>query len=777
MAKTNTTTALEERAKNYAKEVTSIEDFVQKVRQTPDVYIGKVAGNVAFLTMTREIFQNAIDEILKGVSFSPNVIITYDERDHSITVEDNGRGIPHGMIGKIFGSDHTSSNYTKKPYEYSAGKNGCGGSTTNALSHKFTVTSYVVGKGKYAEFHEGHLWNKGEIDVPCDGRQGSIVSFIPNEDVIGQVTASWTEVYHLISTIVPSAPIGTTAEFIGIDIAGKKHVESIVNQDGILTYLINMTQNPYINPICVSADNGQMKVNVAFTYDTSPDSVEHIISLNNTCPTDGGTHVEGALDGIVKWFRNYMNKIYLANVKSKNKLVATAQDIRVGLKLAVSTFHLYAIYNGQAKEILDNEDMIPFVSTTVQEGLNEWAKVNPNDLQKICKWIKEMIDLRLSTDNKKVKLSKNFQTSAFSNGLPAKYIKPNGTKNTELIIVEGDSAYGSARNSRNHETQGIYPIRGKMPNVFVKSKAEIMKNAECTGILNILDAGWGDNFDLSKCKVDRVIIMADADADGAHIRTLVLRFLSLYCRPLVEAGRVFAALPPLYGIPGRNGKWTFFANKLEFIKYVQNQFAAKFELTDSKGIKLSNKEVLSLLYRNEGYVNALEHVSTNYAISPKLLELLCYYRHLDSKKLISLIKKHYRFMDGTVIAKSNTIIFKGLADDKEHEVFFNDYLLSECADILQYTDNSQLMYKLNGVDVTLYQVMKQFNGFVPTTLSRFKGLGEMDPEMLGISTLNAENRTLIRYKFDDISREIEQMRYINSNKDLLLKDIDFEEDM
>ena len=762
--------SLEERAKNYANEVQQITDFVEQVRQTPDVYIGKIAGNRAFLTMAREIIQNAIDEILKGVAFSNIFYVRYDERNHCITVEDNGRGIPHGKIGIIFGTGHTSSNYHKELYEYSAGKNGCGASVTNALSSKFTVDSFVVGKGKHAEFIEGHLWNKGEIDIDGEGKQGSIISFIPNENEIGQVTATWKDVYDLLFRIIPSTPIGTTVEYTGIDINGDQHIATIVNQDGVLTYLVNMTQNPYIAPIGVKADNGEMKVDLVFTYDTSANTEEQIISLNNTCPTDGGSHVEGALDGICKWFKNYMNKIYLSNVKSKTKLIATNNDIRTGLKLAVSTFCIKALYNGQAKDILDNEKMIPFVSTNVQAGLNEWSKTNPVDLQKLCKWFKEVIELRMKSDKERIKLSSNFVASSLS-GLPAKYIKPNSRHNTELIIVEGDSAFSSARNSRDHATQGVFPIRGKIPNVFTKSEADILKNEEISGILTIIGAGYGKKFDLNKCKVERVIIMADADPDGAHIRTLVLRFLAMYCRPLVEAGRVYAAMPPLYGIELKKNKWRYFTDKLDFVKYIQSQFLQQNTITDSKGKNISNKDILSLLYRNSDYVATMDRVANTYAIDSLLLELLLKLRKKDFKTFSSEIKKKYRFMDVVMDKQHNTIIIKGLANDKYHEIFFNDYLINQCIDVIPYIENNASMYKLNGYDMTLYQLMTEFNRFIPAKLSRFKGLGEMDESMLGNSTLNYDNRTLIRYNFEDITKDIEQMRFINNNKDVLLKDL------
>jgi len=760
-------TSLEERAKNYGNEIVQLSDFVEQVRQTPDMYIGKVFGSKAFLTMTREIFQNSVDEILKGNAFSPNIFVTYDERNHQITVLDNGRGVPHGKIGIIFGSSHTSSNYKKQPYNYSAGKNGCGASVTCALSSLFTVDSYVVGKAVHAEFIEGHLWKKGEVNIKCPSdAQGTLITFIPNESVIGEVVTTWKDVYDLLAIITPSAALGTHVEYTGIDKTGKKHIETIENRDGIMTYLINMTTRPFIEPVLIFNDDGEHRLQAAFTYDTSVENGEEaIIGLNNTCPTDGGTHIDGCIDGITRFFRDYMNKIFLANTKSK--LTCTVNDIRQGLKLAVCSCHLNASYNGQAKETLANPDMKPFCSQSVINGLNEWSKTHANDLQKLCKYFKEIIEIRMRQDKEKVKLSTKFEASSIS-GLPAKYLKPNGRRNCELVIVEGDSAFGSARNVRDQAIQGIFPIRGKIPNVFEKSRADVLANAEIAGILTIIGGGYGRNFDLDKCKVDRVIIMADADPDGAHIRTLVLRFLAMYCKPLVMAGRVYAALPPLYGIPEKKG-YRFFTDKLDFVKFIQKEFSKAYIIKTIKNKDLSPKEVTRLLYNNADYVAELDKIANTYAIDSYLLEEILVNRKLPFTKFKSTIKKKFRFLE--LEQNGNIVIIKGVANEKYHEVFVTERLFAECKDIIPYIDNSDNEYILNGQAVSLYTVMHEFNRFMPPKLDRFKGLGEMDPAMLGPSTLRPDgDRLLVQYTFENFEKELEEMRYINSNKDLLLKD-------
>ena len=759
--------SLEERAKNYGSEIQQISDFVAQVRQTPDVFIGKVKENAAFITMTREIFQNSIDEILKGNAFSPLIKVHYDERNHQVTVSDNGRGIPHGKIGVIFGESHTSSNYVKEPYKYSAGKNGCGGSTTNALSSKFTVDSYVLGKAVHVEFIEGHIWKKGEQKIECPkDAQGSVISFIPNEQVIGEVTSTWKDIYDLLAMITPSAPIGTVVEYSAVDKRGVKHAETIVNKDGIITYLINMTQQPFIAPIIISNDDGTRKMDVAFTYDTTVDNgFEDIVSLNNTCPTDGGTHVMGCLDGITRYFRDYMNKIFLANTKN-NKLVCTVNDIRQGLKLAVSTFHLKALYNGQAKELLDNDDMKPFCSQTIMNGLNEWAQSHSGELQKLCKYFKEVIEMRLRQDKEKVKLSSKFEASSLT-GLPAKYLKPNGTKDLELIIVEGDSAFGSARNSRDPNTQGIMPVRGKLPNAFEKTIVEMLNNPEVAGILHILGCGYGKNFDITKCKFKKIIFMADADPDGAHIRTLLLRIFLVFCRPLVEAGMVYAALPPLYGIPERGG-YRYFTDMVDFVKYIQKGFCQTYEVKTSKGKVMTQKEVTQLLVNNADYVSEMNKVANTYAIDPLLLEDILINRGLPFNKFKAAFKKKYRFLDFE--QRGDIIIITGVCYEKYHEVFVSNQLIYESRNVIPFIDTSDTSYMLNDVASSLYMVMSQFERFIPSKLDRYKGLGEMNPDMLGKSTLRPDGeRLLIQYTVDKFEKELEEMRYINSNKDMLLK--------
>lgn len=756
---------MKENIEKYSGEIETIENFMEAVRQTVGQYLGYI-GNKGFINMVREILQNAIDELMKDASPCNHIIMSYDERTHETIVEDNGRGIPFDNIIRIFAREHTSSNYSKRPGEFSSGRHGVGSKVTNAVSSEFNVESYVLGKGRRVEFKNGCPWDKGEVDIPNpNNKQGTVISFKPSYDTMGEITTSYQEVLGLVITLLPLLKIGAVIDFNGIDSNGNIHTERLVNQDGIITDLINKTTSPLIKPIVMSLLTDNMKADIAFTYDSNDLMVEHITSFSNFCPTTAGTHVDGFIDGLTRYFREYMNKIYLKS----SKLTIVNNDIKTGLKAIVAVAHLKPIFTGQAKEVLSNDDMFWFVRDLVKGQLEKWTKENPNELQKLCKYFKDVAEIRVKSDGEKIKLSKTYQSSTLT-GLPAKYKKPNGKNHLELVILEGDSALGSAQNSRCHERQGLFPIRGKIPNAFTTERKKFLNNEEINGMIAIFGGGFGKDFDLSKVQWEKIIIMADADPDGNHIRTLLLKFILVYCLPLILDGRVYGAVPPLFGIKMRNGKHKYFIDRLDFIRYIQTKFSSENDLRSADGSNMTTNEIINVLYSNMEYVYDLELVSNTYAINPSLLEMCIANRDKDFNELKRILKANYRFLD---IKKENGIvILDGLVESKYHTVVFNDKLLSSCSSVFHYIDESPKQFMLNEEKVSLYNLMKRFDAFKPSGITRYKGIGEMDEDQLAESALHPDSdRTLIRYTVDDIKKEIEAMRYIESNKSELLKDI------
>ena len=708
---------MEENIRNYSNEIVSLNSFVEAVRKVPGMYIGN-KGNQGFLTMIKEIFQNALDEVMRDSSPCDKVIISYDERTHTTIVEDNGRGIPFKDIIRIFTSQHTSANYNKKTGEYTSGVHGVGSKVTNALSSIFIVESYILGEARKVEFVDGVPTEEGVVKIPNENnRQGTLVMFRPSYEIMGELTLKVQDVYNLVKGILPLTKIGTTFEFNGINSDGSAYHEVMVNQDGILTDLIMKTINPLVKPIMYSKDTGEMKAEIAFTYDSNDLQEENITSFANFCYVTEGKHLDGFEQGICNFFRNYMNKIYLANNK---KISIINNDIKVGLKAIVTVSHLNPIFTGQAKERLGNEDMLPFVRELTIQSLEQWSKENPQDLQRICKYLKEIAEIRVKSEEGKIKLSTKYKSSSIT-GLPAKYSKPTGKQNLELLIVEGDSAAGSAKNTRCNKRQGLFPIRGKLPNAFTTERNKFLENEEVAGIIEIVGGGYGRNFDISKVKWEKIIFMADSDKDGKHIRSLLLKLFLLYMPDMIKEGRVFSAVPPLYGLE-RGKKTTYFTDRLDYVLYCQKTFTKDNIISTLRGNVLSQKEITDLLYTNIDYTYDLEIISNRYAINPNLLELLMINLDKDITTLNSIIVDNYRFMK--VYNQNGTTIVEGLIDSRYQTLFINEQFIREIQSIKSYMDiNTSMYYKVNGEKKSLYSIMKLYESSTPSGIARYKGLG------------------------------------------------------
>lgn len=758
---------------HYGEEIKTLKSFVEAVRQNPGYHLGS-KGNNGLKNMAREIWQNSFDELDKKASPCTWVKIEFDERTYGFTCEDNGRGIPFGNILRIFTNPNTSSNYEKSDGEYSSGLHGVGAKVTNAMSHRFIIESYkFTGEARRVEFDEGYPWKKGEASIPNpEKKQGTRIYFEPSVDALGEVNVSWREVYGWLLNIFPLCSIGAIVYFTAYDKSGKKYEEKMVNNDGIMTYLIRETTSPLIAPIIIAKDTGKMKVDIAVTWDSSDSATDHIISFANKCPTMFGTHIKGFEAGLTSFFTSYMNKVYLASIK-KNKLTVVSNDIKCGLKAIVTVAHLYPIFDGQSKEKFTNTDMEPFVKNTVMEILDVWAKNNPKFLNTLCKYFKDIAEVRTSTDKQRIKLTDKYSKSKLTN-LPAKYVAPaKGGKYKEFFITEGDSAAGLIKNSRINQMQGYFPIRGKLPNAFNRSRESFLSNSEVAGIIQIIGGGYGRDFDINKVKWDKIIFCTDADPDGNHIKALLLRFFIMYMPQLIEAGKVYATMPPLYGIKVKN-KYIYLRDRMEYIKYVQKDFSKNNTVSIVGQSKPMNPRDLSLmLYNNIDYVRTVNRIAANHAIHPLLLEsiLTLYYNKASFAKISSSIKKQFRFM--TDISKNgNSIVLNGLVDSKYQTVFMNDTLIAESKEILDLIASNQYMaYKVNGTVMSIYEIMMLFEKSAPTNIQRYKGLGEMDGDRLFDSTLDPEKRSLIQYTIDNIKEELNTIKTYENNLSLLLDDV------
>lgn len=791
--------------KNYGDEITTLKDFITAVRKRPGMYIGSI-GNKGLINLIREILQNSLDELNKDKSPCTTVAISFDEKTQTTIVEDNGRGIPFGHIERIFSKQHTSSNYEKKPYEYSSGLNGVGAKVTNALSGSFIVESYVLGNARRFEFIEGYPWDKGEFKIPNDNnKQGTRVIFRPSLEAMGDTSITVPEVYALVNLILPLCKIGGEVVFTGIDSKGNTITEKLVNEDGIMTYIIDNVEKPLVKPIHLFRDNGTIRGDIVFTYDVNigdkddvTDSAK-LFAFCNTCPTTIGTHIDGFYEGVCYYFTNYMNKIYLAksttNTTTKKKkktqsITIKFDDVRFGLVAVIAAAHLDPIFDGQSKEKLSNEDVKPFIKALVMDEMENWAKENPGDLNKVCKYLKDVAEMRIKTDKEKVNMTKKYNANSLT-GLPASVVMPTGDHKKgdklEIMFAEGDSAGGAMRNARVNRLQGYMPLRGKIPNAFKKSRAEFLGNQEVAGMAAVILDGVKD-YDINqlgkvpipveKIKWDKIILATDADSDGEHIDALHLRYFVLYMPEIIYAGKLYKLLPPLYGmvVPGKatgmykKHKMRYFKDRFEYIEFLQKTFASKYDICHYNGKKMTSGELSKFLYRNNEYIYELGPIAADHSISPRLLEDILILKDEPFDIFKKKIRKLYRF--ASVEKSGNTIIISGSIDGAIRTVFLNNILIKECKkaiDILK--SNESYVYIVDSKPMGIYEIMELFDSINPAGVQRYKGLGEMNGPKLFDSTLDPNNRTLIRYTMDSALETIEKMRYYNDNMRDLLNDI------
>lgn len=446
MANNNNAPVLDQNIKdaidNYGSKIKTLKDYVTAVRKMPGMYCGGY-GNKGFLSLFRELFQNALDQIVESDSPADLVKVYYNENTLEVTVVDNGLGFPFEDMVRMVTSPNTSKNYVKEKGQYSSGMHGQGLKVVNALSSECHVESYRYdGQARRIDLENGYL-KKGPYSIKNPSKfQGSIVTFYPAVDVLGEINLEWKPIYHLIKDLLIQTEIGSRVEFVAIDKENIEHKENIINKDGIISKLIANIQYPLIKPIMIQEDTGIMKLRVAFGYDAGgkdgPDPNVKYTAYCNMCPTIEGPHIDGTIDGICKWFVSYMNNIYLNNgnnAKSKTKTKVTAADIKNGLNIMISAACLEPVFIGQAKEQLQNVEMGPFAKDVIYNGLEQWNKSNPQDLLKISKYFKDIADLRMKSENEKVKIATKYQQNSLT-GLPSKYSKP--TEHCkELVIVEG----------------------------------------------------------------------------------------------------------------------------------------------------------------------------------------------------------------------------------------------------------------------------------------------------------------------------------------------------
>ena len=575
----------------YDESSIKILEGLEAVRKRPGMYIGSTDKR-GMHHLVWEIVDNSIDEVING--YGNRIIITIN-KDKSITVEDFGRGVPVGMhaSGKstpevIYTVLHAGGKFEESGYKVSGGLHGVGGSVVNALSSFMAVT---IHRDKFEYFIR--FENGGKVVVPLKKigpctKTGTKVRFLPDAEIFKNCNFSFTTICERMQE---SAFLlkGLTIDVYDMEDERESH---FCYQEGIKEFVkyLNEDKNPLHNVVYFDGDKDKMHIQIAFQYtDSYNETIESFV--NNVKTIDGGSHEVGFKTALTKVFNDYARKNNYLKAKDKN---LEGSDTREGITAIISLQipEVLLQFEGQTKGKLGTPQARPAVESLVSEKLQFFLEENKQIATSIMdKMVRSKIAreaARKARDEARNGKSKDKKEKLLSGKLA-----PAGTKNpkkNELYLVEGDSAGGSAKSGRDRTFQAILPLRGKVLNTEKTRMEELFKNEEINTIIHTIGAGVGSDFDVNDSNYDKVIIMTDADDDGAHIQILLLTFFYRYMKPLIEEGKLYIACPPLYKIG---------YGKREYYAWSDSE---KQEIMNSE----KTKPTLSQRYKGLGEMNAIQ---------------------------------------------------------------------------------------------------------------------------------------------------------------------------
>ncbi len=767
---------MSEQKTSYDAQQIKVLDGLEAVRKRPAMYIGNTAEE-GLHHLIYEVVDNSIDEALAGYCDQIRVII---HGDNSVSVEDNGRGIPVDMhptenmsaLELVMTTLHAGGKFDHSSYKVSGGLHGVGVSVVNALSSK--ASAEVKRNGKIYRQDYAYGIQTGELKVIGETNEtGTTITFAPDPGIFKDTTVFKYEIVRNrlreLSFLNRGVRIYLKDERSGAE--DKFHYEG-----GIASYVkyLNRKRTPiHPEPIFIEGEKDHVQVEVCFQYFDGYS--ERLFSfVNNINTKEGGTHVAGFRAALTKCINRYASD----DVVPKNlKARMGGDDVREGLTCVVSVRVPNPQFEGQTKTKLGNSEVKSIVETLCNEKLGNYLEQNPGVAKRILSKAVEAARARDAARKARELSRKKGGLSVMMAGKLAE-CQSKKPEEREIFIVEGDSAGGSAKQGRDRSVQAILPLRGKIMNVEKARFDKILGSEEIKQLIASLGTGIGrEEFNLEKLRYHKIIIMTDADVDGAHIRTLLLTFFYRQMLPLIENGYVYIGQPPLYRL-GRGKKEKYFIDDDALNSYLYDQASKFIHVRSKKGLEIREKNMVDILQKLslfERVINYMERM--NYPEKMVLLLLENNVHTADQFENKTFLEDLLKKMEELKPTVGNIRTCRWRPSCYEVDVSFHGqfHVMTTLGPniplIAEYRHGLDLYEKLKDyLDDTFTIIRTGANGqekeypaenwhelikvvrdetFRGSHLQRYKGLGEMNPEQLWDTTMNPENRTLIQVKIDN----------------------------
>lgn len=775
-----TTEEIQKEEAEYNADSIKVLKGLDAVRKRPGMYIGDTDDGSGLHHMIYEVLDNAIDEALAGYCDKTEVILN---PDGSATIRDNGRGIPVGMHKEegvsaaevIMTELHSGGKFDNNSYKVSGGLHGVGVSVVNALSDWLNLRIWREGKEHLVKFARGNVTQHLEVVGDSNGRHGTEVTFLPSKETFSTIEFSFETLERAIRE---KAFLNSGVYLKLIDNRGAEPREVDFHYEGGLMAFVthlNKSKAPlHETVIAFGGEKDDIQVDVALQW-TNAYNESMLCFTNNIPQKDGGTHLAGFRGALTRTINNYIAENGLLK---KDKNVITGEDMREGLTCVLSVKAPDPKFSSQTKDKLVSSEVRPVVESVVGDKLKEWLDEHPADARIIVGKIVEAATAREAA--RKARDLTRRKGAMDISSLPGKLAdcQEKDPALSEVFIVEGDSAGGSAKQGRHRRNQAILPLRGKILNVERARFDKMLNSAEIGTIITALGTGIGrDDFNADKCRYHKIVIMTDADVDGSHIRTLLLTFFYRQMPELIERGYVYIAQPPLYKAK-RGNSILYLKDDREMEDYLIRGGCEDAFLQKQNGEQIVGSDLITLV-ENTRKVRSLiatlgkkapEKIIEQMAIHGLFDKNLTADRDAFKKTLDNLavcLDSHEAEYDKGWLADLNEdnsfTIHRTLRGVKEEHVIGSTVMDSPEAVILNemrtmllenFAQASVLVSK-NGVEIRIPGPVAFVDAVMAAgkkgiTIQRYKGLGEMNPEQLWETTLDPEARSLLQVKMEHL---------------------------